>query len=174
MAGTDAQAHRPRQRPTLSRHQTIGSVIPAAWDLVRNTLHPHCFACEPSRRHGLKMKFSNCEDGWIESQLTVGHEWEGYCGICHGGIVATILDSAMTNCLFAHGVIAVTAAIDVRYRKPVPAGESLCVRARVIEDKGRLYHVESVLQKDGTALARATAKFIPLRYIAERHKGKAM
>jgi acyl-coenzyme A thioesterase PaaI-like protein len=34
----------------------------------------------------------------------------------HGGVISSILDGTMTNCLFAHGTVAVTAELRVRFR----------------------------------------------------------
>jgi hypothetical protein len=44
------------------------------------------------------------------------HIHQGYDGILHGGIIASPFDSAMVNCLFARGIVALTAEFKVRFK----------------------------------------------------------
>lgn len=148
------RAPRPR-RPVEPKASDAGGPL-------RHRHHPHCIACDPRRRHGLRLHFAPGDDGWLEGTVTVGRQWEGYSGVCHGGIVATILDSAMTNCLFARGIAAVTAALEVRYQQPVPAQRPLRIRARILREHDRLYKLEADLLSDANVLARGVGRFIPL------------
>ena len=86
--------------------------------------------------------------------------FEGYPGCLHGGIIATILDSAMTNCLFALGHQAVTAELSVKFRAPVRLRRSALVEARATRDLFPLFVMEADLSQDGDIKATATAKFM--------------
>ena len=44
---------------------------------------------------------------------------QGFAGIAHGGILATILDECMVNTVWLRGGTAVTARLEVRLRRPV-------------------------------------------------------
>jgi acyl-coenzyme A thioesterase PaaI-like protein len=48
----------------------------------------------------------------------------------------------MTNCLFAHGIVAVTAEMTVRFRHPIKTGVPVIARARIARSQ-RLLHVPS-------------------------------
>jgi acyl-coenzyme A thioesterase PaaI-like protein len=37
----------------------------------------------------------------------------------HGGVLAAIIDSSMAQCLMGHEVVAYTAELSIKYRKPV-------------------------------------------------------
>ena len=88
-------------------------------------------------------------------------EHQGWEGLTHGGIVATLLDEAMTHLLQDLGQAAVTASLTVRYHHPLPTGELVEVRARVVASHGRLTQVESELRDhQGTLIASARAKFM--------------
>lgn len=80
----------------------------------------------------------------------------------HGGVIASLLDSAMTNCLFLRGIRAVTGELKVRYRHPVPCCEELLLRARILEERGSFYELKAELLLGEQVMAHAAAKFIRL------------
>jgi len=49
-------------------------------------------------------------------------KYQSYPGIIRGGVIATILDCVMTNCLLMKGIPAVTADMHVEYLKPLRVG----------------------------------------------------
>ncbi len=78
----------------------------------------------------------------------------------HGGVIATLLDAAMTNCLFAHGHCGVTADLRVRYRHPVVSGEACVLRARIERAAAPLFVLTAELRQNGRCKATATGKFM--------------
>jgi len=78
----------------------------------------------------------------------------------HGGIISTILDSAMANCLFAQGLQAVTAELAVKFRAPVVLERAATTQARATRDLFPLFLMEASVVQDGQTKATATAKFI--------------
>jgi acyl-coenzyme A thioesterase PaaI-like protein len=99
-------------------------------------------------------------DGGVEAHFDCARIFEGYSHRIHGGVIAALLDGAMTNCLFAHGRVAVTAELTVRYRYPVMTDHQATVRAWIRESSHRLHRVRAELLQDGQLLARATARFL--------------
>jgi acyl-coenzyme A thioesterase PaaI-like protein len=77
----------------------------------------------------------------------------------HGGVVATLLDAAMTHCLFAQGVQAVTARLSIRFRHPVRVGTQADVRAWLTRSASPLYEMRAELRQDERVCAAADAKF---------------
>ncbi|MDQ7825364.1 MAG: hotdog domain-containing protein [Candidatus Eremiobacteraeota bacterium] len=90
--------------------------------------HKRCFACGQKNSHGLKLHFAIEADGSVASEFFCDETFQSYDGTLHGGIIATVLDSAMTNCLFINCVKARTARLNIRYYAPVHTNE----RARVV------------------------------------------
>lgn len=78
----------------------------------------------------------------------------------HGGMIASLLDSAMTHCLFMQGVEAVTAELKVRYLHPVPCGSQVTLHARLKETFPPLYQLRAELTIEEDVVARGEAKFI--------------
>jgi acyl-coenzyme A thioesterase PaaI-like protein len=101
------------------------------------------------------------QDGSISAKYIIDDCYQGYPGIAQGGIIATLLDSAMTNCLFCRGICAMTAQLNIRYRKPVKVGQPLTVEAVLRNKHGRLYELSARIMQAGSLRAVSTAKFLP-------------
>ena len=89
--------------------------------------------------------------------------WQGYSGVLHGGIISTLLDAAMTHCLFHHGVEAMTASLKVRFLEPIPCGGELQIKAVLEKQRRHVYLLDAELSLSGRCLARAEARFISVR-----------
>jgi acyl-CoA thioesterase FadM len=66
----------------------------------------------------------------------------------------------MTNCLFAHGVAAVTAELKVRFRQAVNLGKFATVRAVIAERFPPLFRLKAEVIQNGAVVATAEAAFI--------------
>jgi acyl-coenzyme A thioesterase PaaI-like protein len=130
------------------------------WEAIRERVHPRCVVCSPANPLGLGQAFALQSDGSVESTFAGGEVWESYPGLLHGGVTAALLDGAMTNCLFAHGVEAVTAELRVRYRHPVAACGEMTTRASLVESHGRLHLLRAELRQAGQVKATALGKFL--------------
>lgn len=125
----------------------------AAW-------HPRCIICGRDGPCGLGLRFEATSDGGVEASFECPRRYQGYDGILHGGVTSSLLDSAMTNCLFARGIVAVTAELTVRFRHPVQVGLPLVVRAEVVRRQPPLFVLEARILQDGQLKARAVGKFM--------------
>ena len=118
----------------------------------------YCFACSEENPIGLQMKFSLQEDCYA-AEYTVQKEYQSYRGIVHGGIVSTMLDEAMGGYLYAKGICAVTARLNIRYREKTPVGVPLKIKGWRTSQKGKFIDMAaSVTLPDGTVSAEGTAK----------------
>lgn len=116
-----------------------------------------CFVCGPDNPIGLKLAFRE-EEGCYISQFTAGPEHQGYDGIVHGGIVSTLLDEIMARYIYAKGLQAVTARLEVRYRHPTPIGQPLTIVGWITRERGKLYELAGEIRlSDGTVTADGKA-----------------
>jgi len=127
---------------------------------MRASTHPDCVACGAANAIGLKLQFGRRDDGDVEATFSCDPGYTGYPGVLHGGIVALLLDSAMTNCLFAHGLSAYTAELKVRFHTPVHTGRPAKVRGHLLGRARRRLDLEAVIEQDGVSCAEAHAKFL--------------
>jgi uncharacterized protein (TIGR00369 family) len=136
-------------------------------DTTRRSAHAGCLFCGSQNPIGFKLTFHAREDGSVHAVFPCGHPLQSYPGTLHGGVVAALLDSAMTNCLFARGVVAVTADLAVRFLCPVKLDQPVEVSAAVTRVRGPLYYLQAQLMQGRTLAARAQATFM------ERDRGGA-
>lgn len=127
---------------------------------TRQAAHPRCVVCGRASECGFGLRFSPREDGSVEARLECREAFQGYEGILHGGITSAVLDGAMTNCLFAHGIVAMTGEMTVRFRHPVQVGAPVTVRARIARSQRPLHVVEAELIQDGRVHAKGVGKFM--------------
>ncbi len=129
-------------------------------EITKRQAHPGCVGCGLENAHGLALEFTVRADMGVEAEFPCGQLYQGYPGFLHGGIASLLLDSAMTNCLFAHNITAVTARLIIRYILPVAIGYPAVVRAWIKEYEPPLYVLEAELVQKDQILVRASAKFI--------------
>ncbi len=130
------------------------------WPVLREIAHPRCVACSPDNKSGLKLDFEDAGAGAVRTTFDCSAAFEGYPGQLHGGIISTLLDAAMANCLFAQDLQAVTAELSIRFKAPVVLKHHAIAEARVVKDLFPLFLMEASLTQDGQLKATATAKFI--------------
>ncbi len=122
--------------------------------------HSHCLMCGRSNPNSLGLSFRMEADGAVSAEFQSHDGVQGYDGIMHGGFIAALLDSAMTNCLFLNGVRALTGELRVRYRKPVQVEALLDLHAWIVSSGTRLFVLEAELCCAGEVMATARAKFM--------------
>ena len=120
-----------------------------------------CFGCGEANPVGLHLEFFLADDHSVVSLPTVADTYEGPHGYLHGGIIATLLDEAMSKAVRARGFIAMTRHMEVDYLRPVPSASSFRLEGRVVRNEGRKHWVEArVINPQGTTLAQGKGLFI--------------
>lgn len=119
-----------------------------------------CFACGRANPDGLQLPIRATGQG-VELDWAVPAKFQGWEGIVHGGIVATILDELCAWAGTDAGESVVTAELIVRWRKPLQVDRRFHGTGRVLERKGRLLIAESrITGADGSIVAEATGKMM--------------
>lgn len=134
--------------------------------VLRKQSHPECFVCAQANGHGLGLKFHAARNGAVEASFPCQPVFAGYPGMLHGGVVCTLLDGAMTNCLFAHGLAAVTVDMNVRFRHPVAVSRLATVRAWFESEGSPVHRLAAEVLQDGQVVATATARFVEKRMMS--------
>ena len=119
----------------------------------------HCFVCGELNMSGLRMR-PRIESATQSAsmQLAIPRAFQGWQGMVHGGILATLLDETCAyaaKSLVAH---VVTAGITVTYKKPVPIETEVLVTATVVGRRRKIIEVQGQIEIDGEIYAEATAK----------------
>lgn len=78
----------------------------------------HCFGCDPANEAGLRLSFSFDGES-VYSEWTPREQFEGYPGVIHGGIQATVCDEVGGWYIYAAcGTAGVTAELHIEYLTP--------------------------------------------------------
>ena len=122
-----------------------------------------CFVCGLENPVGLHLNFYETGPGEVTVNFTPSEHYQGYPGVLHGGIVASILDEAAGR---AHmGIFPprfmFTAKLEVKYRKNIPIGKPLKIIGRAGRDRGRIAEARSgIYNQVGELLAEASVLLV--------------
>jgi uncharacterized protein (TIGR00369 family) len=129
-----------------------------------------CFACGQKNPIGLKLKFVR-EGKVAKAEFTPNKFHQGWAGVVHGGIIACLLDEAMSYATLFAGVNSLTAKMQTRFRRPLQIGEPLTITASLIKKTRKLVEAKAGIRlKDGTLVADSTATMFVLSPREEKAK----
>ena len=124
----------------------------------------HCFGCGLQNPKGLHLQFQLAPDDAVVSLPAVSNDFHGPPGYAHGGIIATMLDEAMSKAVRLQGVVAMTRKMDIEYLRPVLTGTPLRLEGRVTRREGRKHWAEAAIwNSEGKILAQAHGLFVEPR-----------
>ena len=121
----------------------------------------HCFVCGPRNAFGLRLTFRlEEEENICRTTFVPDERHQGYDGWLHGGILGAVLDDVMANWYFLRGVKAVTGRMEVRYRSPVPIGDSLEFESWLADRKGPVARLQcKATNQSGEVVAEASGAY---------------
>jgi acyl-coenzyme A thioesterase PaaI-like protein len=92
-------------------------------------------------------------------------QFQGFPGVVHGGILATLLDETLNRTAMAEGRWMMTGRLEIRFRSAAPLGRMLRVTARKLASRSRMVQAvgEIVLaDEQQTVIATAEGTFLPI------------
>lgn len=123
----------------------------------------YCFACGVDNPDGLRLDWK-IEGLTTSTQYTPERKYQSWKGILHGGIIATLLDEAMTRLAsIVCGCVVVTAEMTTRFVAPAKIGELLVVRGEIVKESRKIVEMKASITSAGTLIAHSTGKAIKLR-----------
>src|SRR5271163_4207013 len=92
---------------------------------LHSTTH-HCFGCGKDNPNGLHLHFTlDHEAHTASAHVHLSRLFEGPPGHIHGGIIATLMDEAMSKLNRLFGELAMTRHMEVDYLRPAPLHQDL-------------------------------------------------
>lgn len=121
-----------------------------------------CFGCGAANPVGMKLVFELDFDARrARGAFTLGANYAGGGGFVHGGIIAVVLDEAMGKLSKLTDEKAVTAEMNIEYRKPVPVDQAIVVEGWQEEETGRnRLRIAEIRDLQGNLLARGKGRFV--------------
>jgi uncharacterized protein (TIGR00369 family) len=122
----------------------------------------NCFVCGENNPNGLRLNFEiDAQKKTLKTTFVASPTFQGWDGIVHGGIISTLLDEAMAKLVYELGYHAVTASLEIKFKKPAPILKPLLVHGEITEVNRRLIRAKAhVAKEDGTVLATGTSTFL--------------
>jgi hypothetical protein len=110
---------------------------------------------------GLKARFYRAGNGVGTNWDNSGSGYEGYPGIIHGGITASLLDELMATTAFqSSGKFGVTVKAEFKWLKTLKVGDPVTGFAQVIFSDSELARIEGwLLRSDKEVIAKGEAVF---------------
>jgi acyl-coenzyme A thioesterase PaaI-like protein len=124
--------------------------------------HHDCFACGIGNKTGLSLHFKTDSNGMAAAVWQPSDTFQSYPDRLHGGVIATLLDSAIVHALFAKGIAGVTAEMTIRYLKQVGLLEPVHVTGSVVSGRHGVFLCRADIHQAGIHAVRASAKFMPM------------
>lgn len=103
-------------------------------------------------------------EGRVRGQVQFDLPWEGPPGCVHGGVVAMFFDQLLGHANTVHGVGAMTAHLEVDYRRPTPLFTKLSFEAAVESVEGRKCTTRGTLRAGDEVCAEASGLFIVMDF----------
>jgi uncharacterized protein (TIGR00369 family) len=126
--------------------------------VIKQPNSKHCFVCGLENPAGLKLAFYDDGRDQVRSDFQIGEQHQGYPGVVHGGIVASILDEVVGRVAMIgdHHHFMMTVKLQIKYRQPVPLATPLVAIGKLVKLRGRLGTATGELGlPDGSVLAEA-------------------
>jgi acyl-coenzyme A thioesterase PaaI-like protein len=122
--------------------------------------HDFCLMCGEKNPISMKLRFMADDSGKVYADFKGHFGLQGYTSIMHGGVICSLLDAAMTHCLFAHGIEAVTGELKVKFHSSIPFDAPLKLVAEISKSMSPLYILTSTIFFGSKRMAEAEAKFM--------------
>ena len=120
-----------------------------------------CFVCGVQNPHGLKMKIARDGADGVKTEFIAEERYRGWSNYLHGGVVTLIFDEMLGWLSWYLGYDAMTARLEVRYRKPVPLGSRLTFNGALKRQvKGLLDMELKAVLENGSVAAEATGRMM--------------
>ncbi len=129
----------------------------------------YCFACGADNPHGLGVEWKvEGKKTWTE--FIPPRKFQGWKGIVHGGIIATLLDEAMTRLAWIACGGALTAEMTIRFVRPARVGKKIYALGEILSESRKLVQMRASLYMNdpkGKIIAWSEGKAVK---IGQKHK----
>ncbi len=158
--------------PTIKTNPTIQTTSPIETNLTAEATltnkQPNsrfCFVCGLENPYGLGLHFYETAPGEVTVETIVPPHFQGYPGVVHGGIVASLVDEVLGR---AHmgtdpekARFLYTAKLTVEYHQNVPVGEPIRIVGHAGVSKRRAARsTAEITNMDGEVLVKAEALLV--------------
>jgi acyl-CoA thioesterase len=125
--------------------------------------HAHRMLANDLATRSLGIEISEVSPGCATATMTVRPEMSNGHGICHGGYVFLLADTAFAFACNTYGTPTVAAGADVEYLAPVAVGDRLVAQAHEVALRGRAGVYDAVVRRGDEVVATFRGRSRALR-----------
>jgi acyl-coenzyme A thioesterase PaaI-like protein len=119
-----------------------------------------CFGCGEGNPSGLQLKFKY-DGNKAVAEFTPQEKHQGWPGVVHGGLIATMLDEAAGWAAWEKGIDMVTAKMEVLFRNPARIGVPLIITGAITRENTKRFEAyASINTRDGNLIAECDSVYI--------------
>lgn len=160
LVGAESPSQTPAGEEGHSRPLWATPLVPRGVSRPIAAVNSNCFVCGRHNPSGLHLTFERGSEG-VEAVWVPNDANESFPGTVHGGIIASVLDEAMSKAIMACGWQAFTVCVNVRFHSRTAPGEHLRVHGWVVErSKRRILTEASLVTESAIERAHAWATFL--------------
>ena len=124
-----------------------------------------CFVCGVENPYSLKVKVEQVGTDQVKAEFVADDRYRGWSNYLHGGIFSLVFDEMLGWLSRYMGHDAMTARLEVRYRKPVPLGSKLTFSGALEREvKGILDIKLCANLEDGSVAAEGKGRMMIIKH----------
>ena len=124
-----------------------------------------CFVCGVENPHSLKVKVVQDGANQVKAEFIADDRYRGWSNYLHGGILSLIFDEMLGWLSRYMGHDALTARLEMRYRKPVPLGSKLTFSGALEREVRGILDINLCAKlEDGTVAAEGKGRMMIIDY----------
>lgn len=112
-----------------------------------------CFVCGEGNKDGLQLRIRRDGDKGVKTEFVADHRYRGWANYLHGGVIGLIFDELLGWNAVYLGYDAVTARMEVRYRRPIPLGSRVTFQGTVEKESRRILEMRTHAYLEDGSLA---------------------
>jgi acyl-coenzyme A thioesterase PaaI-like protein len=112
-----------------------------------------CFVCGAENKDGLQLHIQKDGAKGVKTEFVADHRYRGWANYLHGGVISLIFDELLGWNAVYLGYDAVTARMEVRYRRPVPLGSRVTFQGTVEKESKRILEMRTHAYLEDGSLA---------------------
>ena len=112
-----------------------------------------CFVCGGENKHGLQLRIERDGEKGVKTEFIADPRYRGWADYLHGGVIGLIFDELFGwNALYV-GYDAMTAWMEIRYRRPIPVGSRVMFLRTVEKESNRILEMRTYAYLEDRSLA---------------------
>ena len=122
-----------------------------------------CFVCGVRNDAGLKLQFRR-EDDLVVAEFLPQAQFQGFPGVVHGGILASLLDETLSRTALLYEQWVMTGRLEIRYRRPARVGQLLRITGEIEQHRARMVIARGAITlaaDSAVVIAEGRGTFLP-------------